>query len=147
MLPTEEDYVFGAMAYVAMKKLPVLVICEDNDLSILTHVATRRSWAVDEVARSLGMPAIDIADDPWLIAHSVELFLGKLPALINIRTCRHLWHQGTGNDGKPEWNRFELIQEELQKLGLSSEAQEIENQARDEVHRVWEEQLQKPSRR
>lgn len=144
---TEEDYVFGAMAYAATKKLPVLVICEDNDLSILTPVATRRSWGIDEVARSLGMPAVDIADDPWLIAHYVELFLKKLPALINIRTCRHRWHQGTGKDGEPEWNRFELIKGELQRLGLGAESREIENQARDFVGKLWEEQLQKPSKR
>lgn len=142
----EEDYVFGAIAYAATKKLPVLVICEDNNLSILTPVATRRSWGINEVARSLGMQAVDIADDPWLIAHYVELFLGKLPALINIRTCRHLWHAGTGKDGEPEWNRFELIKEELRNLGLENEAREIESQTEDWVHRTWQEQLQKPSR-
>jgi len=140
----EEDYVFGALAYAATKKLPVLVVCEDNDLSILTHVATRRSWGIDEVARSLNLPSIDIADDPWLIAHYVGSFLGKLPALINIRTCRHRWHAGTGKDGEPEWNRLELMKEELRNLGLESEAGEIETQARQTVHRIWQEQLQKP---
>ena len=142
----EEDYVTGALGYAATKKLPVLAICEDNDLSILTHVATRRSWKMDNLARSFGMSSVDITDDPWLIAHYVREFLGSLPAFINIRTCRHLWHAGTGNDGAPEWNRFELIKEELQNLGLETEAVEIENQARDEVRRTWEEQLQKPSK-
>ena len=142
----EEDYVAGALGYAATKKLPVLALCEDNDLSILTHVATRRSWKMDNLARSFGMSSVDITDDPWLIAHYVGEFLGSLPAFINIRTCRRLWHAGTGNDGAPEWNRFELIKEELRNLGLEAEAVEIENQARDEVRRIWEEQLQKPSK-
>lgn len=140
----EEDYVCGAMGYAATKKLPVLFICEDNDLSILTHVTTRRSWSIVDVARSLGILAVDIADDPWLIGHYVDLFLEKLPAFINVRTCRHRWHAGTGTDGEPEWNRFELFKAELRKLGLEAEAREIEIEARRMVKETWQEQLLKP---
>lgn len=142
---SEEDYVAGALAFAATKKLPVLALVDDNDLSILTHVATRRSWGIDEMARAFGMTAVDITDDPWLIGYHVESLLKKLPALINVRTCRHLWHQGTGNDGAPEWNRFELIKQELKTLGLESEARQIENQAKTWVQETWEKQLQKPS--
>ena len=140
----EEDYVFGAMGYAVTKKLPVLFVCEDNDLSILTHVATRRSWSMVDVAEALGMKAADIGDDPWLIAHYVDMFLPNLPALINIRVCRHRWHAGTGTDGPPEWDRFEMFKAELQHLGLQAEAQEIEEEACRLVERTWREQLQKP---
>ena len=143
----EEDYVYGAMGYAVTKKLPVLFICEDNDLSILTHIKTRRSWWLDDVARSLGMTSVAITDDPWLIAHHVEKSLEKLPAFINIRTCRNLWHAGVGNDGPPEWNRFELIKEELKNLGLEAEARQIETESAEKVKRIWEEQLPKPSKR
>lgn len=141
----EEDYVAGALAFAATKKLPVLAVVDDNDLSILTHTATRRSWGIDEMARAFGMTAVDIADDPWLIGHHAEELLKRLPALINIRTCRHFWHQGTGNDGEPEWNRFELIKQELNHLGLGEEARTIEEEARKKVLQIWQEQLQKPS--
>lgn len=114
----EEDYVFGAMGYAVTKKLPVLFICEDNGLSILTPVEVRRSWSMVDVASSLGMYAVDITDDPWLIAHHVGIALDQLPAFINIRTCRHRWHNGTGSDGPPEWDRFEMIREEIKCLGL-----------------------------
>ena len=141
----EEDYVAGALAFAATKKLPVLAIVDDNDLSILTHVATRRSWGIDEMARAFGMTTVDIADDPWLVAHYAQEFLKKLPALINIRTCRHLWHQGTGNDGPPEWNRFELIKKELVQLGLEKESRTLEEETKEKVLKIWEEQLQRPS--
>jgi pyruvate dehydrogenase E1 component alpha subunit len=141
----EEDYVYGAMGFAATKKLPVLFVCEDNNLSILTPVATRRSWSIVNVARSLGIQAVDITDDPWLIAHTVESFLGRLPAFINIRTCRHRWHGGTGTDGEPEWNRFELWKEELRNLGLGAEARAIEEEAKETVQRIWREQLRRPS--
>ncbi len=141
----EEDYVYGAMGFAATKKLPVLFICEDNNLSILTPIATRRSWSIADVARSLGVQTADITDDPWLIAHTVESFLGCLPAFINIRTCRHRWHAGTGTDGEPEWNRFELWKEELRNLGLEAEARAVEEEAKERVQRIWREQLRRPS--
>lgn len=137
----EEDYVYGAMGYAATKKAPVLVVCEDNDRSILTPVATRRSWSMVDVARSLGIAAVDIADDPWLIAHYVEVLSDYLPAFINVRTVRHRWHAGTGTDGPPEWNRFQLIREKLGCLGLAKRANEIEERARRSVGRLWQEQL------
>jgi pyruvate dehydrogenase E1 component alpha subunit len=140
----EEDYAFGAMGYAATKKLPVLFICEDNNLSILTPVETRRSWSLVDVAKSLGMAAVDIGDDPWLIAHYADAYLANLPAFINIRTCRQLWHAGTGSDGPPEWNRFELIKAELKRLGLDAETGKIEEETRASVKKIWQEQLRKP---
>ena len=139
----EEDYVFGAMGYAATKKLPVLFVCEDNNLSILTPVETRRNWNLPDVAKSLGMAAVDISDDPWLIAHYADAYLANLPAFINVRTCRQLWHAGAGSDGPPEWNRFELIKSELKKLGLETESEKIEDETRSVVRKIWEEQLRK----
>jgi len=118
----EEDYVFGAMAYAVTKKLPVLFICEDNGLSILTPVKVRRSWSMVDVAKGLGIRAVDITDDPWLIAYYVNSFTSVkdpwkvLPLFINIRTCRHRWHNGTGSDGPPEWDRYAMIKKEMEKL-------------------------------
>lgn len=133
----EEDYVLGAMGYAATKRLPVLMICEDNDLSILTPVATRRSWSVVETARAFGLQAVDITDDPWLIAYHVQSSLGKLPALINVRTCRHLWHAGTGRDAAPEWDRFQMIREEMDRQGLTRAAEKIEAETTARVQEIW----------
>lgn len=133
----EEDYVFGAMGFAVTKKAPVLFICEDNNLSILTPVPVRRSWNMTDVARSLGMQALDITDDPWLIAHHVSNLVRDLPAYLNIRTCRNLWHAGAGTDGPPEWNRYELVQRELDEIGLASERREVEMAVRTEVERIW----------
>ena len=141
---SEEDYVYGAMGFAATKKLPVLFLCEDNGLSILTPVKTRRSWSIVDVAESLGLHAVNITDDPWLIAHHVEDCLDNLPAFLNIQTCRHRWHAGTGVDGIPEWNRFELFKKELVTLGLGDEAREIEVRASNVVEEKWQEHLQRP---
>lgn len=139
----EEDYVYGAMGYAATKRTPVLFVCEDNNLSILTPVKTRRTWNLTDVAKSLGLHAVDISDDPWLIAHHVAIAKTKLPAFLNIRTCRHRWHAGTGIDGDPSWNRFEMIKKQLSNLKLDDQVNQIEKETYMEVTRLWREQLQK----
>ena len=52
--------------------MPIIFICEDNDLSVLTKTEDRRSWKAVDLANSLNMYAVDITDDPWLIAHHVK---------------------------------------------------------------------------
>ena len=133
----EEDYVFGAMGYAQAKRAPVLFVCEDNDLSILTPVSTRRAWNMPDVAQGLGLPAVDIADDPWLIAHHVAQMDTNLPAFLNIRTCRHLWHAGAGCDGPPEWHRLELFQNRLMELGWENDRLEIDAEEKTRAADLW----------
>ena len=49
----EEDYVLGAIGFAATKNAPILFVCEDNNLSILTEKSIRRSWSIVNVANSL----------------------------------------------------------------------------------------------
>lgn len=133
----EEDYVLGAIGFAASKKAPLLFVCEDNDLSILTKVSTRRKWSLVEVARSFGFAGADITDDPWLIAYHVRQALQQLPYILNIRTCRHLWHAGTGRDGDPEWNRYELFKAGLREMGESAAVDELESLSRSEAEQLW----------
>ena len=46
------------------KKLPIWFIVEDNNFSILTEKKVRRNWEIDNVARSFGLKAFDVEDDP-----------------------------------------------------------------------------------
>lgn len=139
----EEDYIYGALGFAVTKKLPVLFVCEDNNLSILTRTPVRRSWTLRGLAQGLGLPAVDITDDPWLIAHHVKELSRQLPALINIRTCRGLWHAGSGCDGPPEWDRFALIKDTMKTLGLEQDALAIESNTERTVRNLWAEQLRK----
>src|SRR3989344_3135052 len=134
----EEGYVLGAMGEAVTKKAPVLFVCMDNNLSILTEVKVRRSWTMVDEAMAKGMPAYDLPDDPWIIMHLVERVRNNLPAFLNIHYCRELWHGGTGCDGPPEWNRYELVKTELILLGFQQEVREIENSAAHYVENLWE---------
>jgi len=137
----EEDYVLGAMGFASTHKLPVLFVCEDNNLSILTPTEVRRNWEIAKVAEAFNIPAVDITDDPWLVAHHTEKLVKNLPALINCRTCRHYWHAGVGVDSPPKWDRLDLTRKELAKLGIDYE--KIENQTKQYINELWEKQLAK----
>lgn len=133
----EEDYVFAAMGYAVTHKLPVLFVCEDNDLSILTPTAVRRNWSLTAVAQTMGMPALDITDDPLTILHQTRRLTEQLPAFMNIYVCRANWHVGVGTDGPPEWDRWSIFKEQLNDLGLSQKVQAIEIEVRRSMEKLW----------
>lgn len=139
----EEDYVFTSMAFAITHKLPILFVCEDNNLSILTKKFERRNWEITDSVSSIGMPSADIEDDPNLIAYYTEKFKNNLPALINCRTNRHHWHTGVGVDNPPEFDRLNFFKNELIQEGFQKEVNEIENNAIQEVKEIWEKHLQR----
>lgn len=106
----EEDYVLATLGFAAHKKLKILFVCDDNDLSVLTKTKDRRSWNLAKVAKSFGLTTADITDDPITIYKTSKKIKNKLPALINIKTCREFWHEGHNKDkkNKNDWNRFEI---------------------------------------
>ena len=140
----EEGYVFGALGFAAQQrdKMPVLFICEDNDLSVLTKKCVRRKWECADVAESLGMKAVEIADDPWTIMHYVNEFENNLPAFMNIHLVRILRHVGSKSDGPPEWDRLELTKQELKRIGLEKEAEEIERKTKKYIDGLWKRKLE-----
>ena len=68
----EEDYVLGALGWASTKKLPILFVVEDNNLSILTEKKVRRNWEMHDVAKAFNMKAFDIKDDPFEIKGALK---------------------------------------------------------------------------
>ena len=141
----EEDYVLAAMGFAASRNLPLLFICEDNDLSVLTPTIERRTWSLTNIAKGFGMAAVDITDDPWLVDHWTRKMSEQLPALINIRTCRELWHVGAGTDNNAEWNRYQLTKDKLIAMGYEAHVNNTETETSNFVEELWRERLQKQS--
>lgn len=133
----EEDYALTSFGFAATHKLPILYVCEDNNLSILTPVKVRRSWNVYDVANAMGLRTASIEDKPELIFNTVKELIDKLPAFINVTTCRHLWHVGCGNDGPPKCDRLNEIR------SIVPQASEIEETIKSYVENIWQERLQK----
>ena len=133
----EEDYVLGALGWASHKKLPILFIVEDNDLSILTKKSVRRNWNMKDVARSFKLEGHDIKDDPKEIVKYSNFFFKK-PMLLNINTNRIFWHAGGGMDKKKTFDRFK---NEKKKLGI--QAIKIDEQYKVNIEKLWKLQLER----
>ena len=79
----EEDYVLGALGWASTKKLPILFVVEDNNLSILTEKKIRRNWHMHDVAKSFKMKGFNISDDPKEIIKYQFEFLPKKPKFVD----------------------------------------------------------------
>tara|TARA_Y100000768_G_C23976013_1_gene683130 strand:- start:817 stop:1650 length:834 start_codon:yes stop_codon:yes gene_type:complete len=111
----EEDYVLGALGWASTKKLPILFVVEDNNLSILTEKKVRRNWHMHDVARSFKMKGFEISDNPNSIKKYSKYFF-KEPILLNIKTNRLFWHSGAGIDSDKIFDRYEVLKKSLGKM-------------------------------
>jgi len=133
----EEDYVLGALGWASTKRLPILFVVEDNNLSILTEKKVRRNWNMHNVAEAFNMQGLDIEDDPAQIKQALVSVFEK-PMLVNINTHRKFWHSGAGIDDE---NIFDRYQEQMDILG--HEASQIHEQTKQMVEQIWQKQLEK----
>jgi len=106
----EEDYFLGALGWASTKRLPIIFVVEDNNLSILTEKKVRRNWELDDVARAMRIQAFDIDDDPAHIIDCLTPWISRQtlfsePILLNIRTHRLFWHAGAGIDSHDIFDR------------------------------------------
>ena len=134
----EEDYVLESFGFAATRELPIMFICIDNDLSILTETSVRRCWKLTDVTQAFGIENVyDLADDPWTIYDIVSKWDKKRPIFINCRVCRERWHSGIGQDGPREWERNMIVREQLIKSGLEDQVNAIEKNCKMEMDKLW----------
>ena len=132
----EEDYVLSAIGWAATKKLPILFIVEDNNLSVLTEKKVRRSWDITRVSSAFGIHSKSIDDIPELIHAELITWDKKSPMLLNINTERLFWHSGAGIDPYEKRDRYAL---EMKEIGKDAEI--IHNELKIYVENLWKERL------
>lgn len=137
----EEDYVLETIGFAATHHLPVLFVCTDNELSVLSPKEKRRNWELVDVAKGFGLKTIDIADDPFSLMRYFKDFDQYLPALVNVRVCRNYWHAGVGVDNVPDWDRYHIVRAQLDELGLSKQADKYEREASKRMEELWKQYL------
>lgn len=102
---TEEGVFHESLNFAALKKLPVLFVCENNQFAI--HQPLSKRWATDrlcERVETYGIPAHHIADSnvetvrDTTAAAIEDIRAGKGPAFIECVTYRWREHVGPGED-------------------------------------------------
>lgn len=101
----DEGAFHESMNFAALKKLPVLFVCENNEYAIHSHHLSRHhSDNLCERAVSYGMPAECVeTGDIFEIYGKAADFAGRTrrgegPAFLECRTCRWTEHVGPGDD-------------------------------------------------
>lgn len=133
----EEDYVMSAIAWAGFKKLPILFIVEDNNLSILTEKKVRRDWDMHTFAKSVNVDAYNISDDPEEIFGNLSNYDFKSPRLLNINTTRLFWHSGAGVDAYERFDRYAHMKKNLGSIG-----DEIHETTSNYLENLWKQRLE-----
>tara|TARA_Y100000590_G_scaffold184419_1_gene210190 strand:+ start:15278 stop:16120 length:843 start_codon:yes stop_codon:yes gene_type:complete len=134
----EEDYVLASLSWIAKKKLPILIVVEDNNYAVLTKKKDRRDWSAKDIAKGFKIKAFDVKDDPRQIYKALYRNVFKEPLLININTNRLYWHAGAGEDFK---NTFDRLNTEIKILGVK--ARILDDQIRNKIKNLWKKRSEK----
>ncbi len=148
----DEGAFHEAMNFAALKKLPMLFVCENNLYAIHSHHLSRHhSDNICERAAVYGMPAQRIGDDIFSIYNTAKRLLkgvrsGRGPAFIECITCRWKEHVGPGDDFylgyrekkevRQAMKRDQLL--EVRRLLGASAAGKIEKKIDGEIREAFE---------
>jgi TPP-dependent pyruvate/acetoin dehydrogenase alpha subunit len=150
---TEEGVVAESWNFAALHNLPVLFVCENNELAIHTKRSQRQS-ALDICARARanGVPDTRISEYNIETIYSVagdlvnKIREGSGPQFLEIATSRWLEHVGPGEDFKLGYRTEDEVtpfreQDEVQRLGrlLDDDVKaEIDQAIEDEISQAIE---------
>jgi len=102
---TEQGVYHESLNFAALQQLPVLFICENNELAVHAKPAQRQAYAILDHARAYGIEAthIDNGHDFVVVADRVAAAVETMrrdgrPRLLEIMTCRYREHVGPGED-------------------------------------------------
>ncbi|GEA11673.1 thiamine pyrophosphate-dependent dehydrogenase E1 component subunit alpha [Alteromonas sp. KUL49] len=103
---TEEGAFYESANFAALRKLPVLFVCENNRYSVYSPLSVRQpdSRSIVTLANSIGLNAVEVdGNDVEQVVDATQSLLegvrsGKGPALIECHTYRHREHCGPNFD-------------------------------------------------
>jgi TPP-dependent pyruvate/acetoin dehydrogenase alpha subunit len=102
---TEEGVFAESLNFAALKRLPILFVCENNQYAIHTHQNRRRARTeICAHARAAGIAAVRIEENDILQIYQYakdvvnQLRAGQGPAFLEVMTYRWQEHVGPGQD-------------------------------------------------
>ena len=115
---TEEGVFYESVNFAALRNLPVLFFCENNQYSVYTPLGSRQpgSRKIADLARSLGVRSVSV--DGHSVESCFEVLASELPrirsgggpCLIEFSTYRYLEHCGPNNDDHLGYRSFDEVQ-------------------------------------
>tara|TARA_Y100001958_G_C21179973_1_gene510046 strand:+ start:416 stop:1384 length:969 start_codon:yes stop_codon:yes gene_type:complete len=128
---TEEGVFFESLHFAALKKLPIIFVCEDNEYSVYTSKYERHGKRdIKKLVKSMDVKFIeakknDVNDIQKKAKFAKKYALTKGPVFLYSKTYRYVEHCGPNNDDdlnyRPKdevnyWKNKDPIQLEIKKL-------------------------------
>jgi TPP-dependent pyruvate/acetoin dehydrogenase alpha subunit len=95
----DEGVLGESFNFAALKRVPVLFVCENNLYAIHSRVETRRVSGLCAIPRAYGIPALSVdGSDAVAVCKACRRALARLPAFVECRTYRWREHVGPNED-------------------------------------------------
>jgi len=102
---TEQGVYHESLNFAALHNLPVLFLCENNELAVHTSLSERQSYSIIPHAEQYGIQTFKGKDSTDFIGLSSifsdaisEVRANLQPVLVEVNTCRYKEHVGPGED-------------------------------------------------
>lgn len=137
---TEEGCFFETINFAALKKLPILFVCENNGLAI--HTPHTKRWATTQLCERVGtygIPTFQIQDgDVFKIRDAVSdaltaLRTGSGPIFIECATYRWLEHVGPRDDHSDGYRDLAVFEQWKENDQIARLAAMLDDQTRQQV--------------
>jgi len=114
---TDEGVFHESLNLAALHQVPLIFLCEDNDLAVHSHKAVRQSYRISDLAAQYGLPVTEIADGHDGLAVRAQFAevarrvrAGGGPAFVVAQTCRYMEHVGPGDDGDAAYRTAGVVE-------------------------------------
>jgi TPP-dependent pyruvate/acetoin dehydrogenase alpha subunit len=113
---TDQGVHHESLNFAALHQLPVLFLCENNNLAVHTRRETRQAFAILDQAALYGIPAVRLEEGHDPVA--VDALVGRLvteirngggPRFVEVVTCRYKEHVGVGDDSALPYRNQERL--------------------------------------
>jgi TPP-dependent pyruvate/acetoin dehydrogenase alpha subunit len=101
----EEGVFYESLNFAALHQVPILFLCEDNDLAIHSPKQERQAFNLEKLINAFSIPYVKIEEgyDFEKIAKTSSFVINnikknKSPAFLHIKTARYYEHVGPGLD-------------------------------------------------
>lgn len=145
---TDEGAFHESINFAALKKLPILFVCENNQFAIYSHVRDRMSGNdICERAESYRVPAVHIDDgDPIAIHRETQKALaairaGEGPRFIEAMTYRWRDHVGPGEDRIYKYRPDEELDRWIQRDQVKAFAEKLSETERGQIEKAVEAEI------
>lgn len=102
---TEEGIFYESLNFAALKKLPVIFLCENNGLAIHSRLSARQSYQISDLPKGFGMSSVvcEGGYDPLKVHECLSKVVSEIkkdpkPYFVEVMTCRYREHVGPNED-------------------------------------------------